>query len=279
MKNCLPYSLIYRILNALPQPNTKTFFFNCKLLEIFFKLTETSEVDRSNLKADYICCSPASLNQIDTTNNEFFTDSVIFLKDSYLELNFEVVHADDSTVFAVGGDIRVVNSGSLALFSEFKLSTSSGKSLESNDHPKFVSLLYKLKNSTSGEKDLSIGFGRGRGRRREELTNRAVDPLPTNIRGYFNLRKCLKNVFGFSEHQENATYGLGHKLTLKKNTDNVAIIRSAATADAKLFVKYINQFVPRYVPNTTQERILAEQIVCRAPIQLTTLKNLFFKKI
>ena len=231
MKICLPYSLIYQILNALPQPNTKTFFFNFKLLGIFFKLTETYGVDRSNLIADYIRCSPASLNQIDTTINEFFTDSVIFLRDSYLQLNFEVVHADDSTVFAVGGDIRVVNSGPLALFSDFKLSTSSGKSLESTDHPNVVSFLYELKKSTSGGKDLSIGFGRGRGRRRQELSNRAVNPLPINIRGNFHLRNSLKDVFGFSEHQENATYGLGHKLTLKKNTNKVAINRSTATAD------------------------------------------------
>ena len=57
----------------------------------------------------------------------------------------------------MSSDFRLVNLGPKALFSEFKLTTSNGKSLESIDHPDVVSLMYKLLQSSFGKKDLSIG--------------------------------------------------------------------------------------------------------------------------
>ena len=34
------------------------------------------------------------------------------------------------------------------------------------------------------------------------------------------MRIYLKDIFGFAEHQGKATYGLGYKLTLTRNSDN-----------------------------------------------------------
>ena len=42
----------------------------------------------------------------------------------------------------------------------------------------------------------------------------------------------MKDVFGFVEDQENAIYGLGYNLILKKQTGIDAIIRDAATTNA-----------------------------------------------
>ena len=37
------------------------------------------------------------------------------------------------------------------------------------------------------------------------------------------MRIYLEDMFGFAEHQEEATYGLGYKLTLTENSDNAVL--------------------------------------------------------
>ena len=56
-------------------------------------------------------------------------DSGIFLFCSYLDLFFEVLHAATNNRYTDGNDIRIVNLGPNALFSIYKLTTSSGKHL------------------------------------------------------------------------------------------------------------------------------------------------------
>ena len=56
-----------------------------------------------------------------------------------------------------------------ALYSFYKLRTSSGKHIEEISHAHFVSLMYKLITSSRGSDDLSIGFDRDRERRKREL--------------------------------------------------------------------------------------------------------------
>ena len=90
---------------------------------------------------------------------------------SYLELNFDVLHAATNNRYVDGNDIRFVNLGPIALFSNYKLTTSSGKHLENIDHAHIVSLMYKLLTSSKGSDDLSIAFDRDRGRRQRELSN------------------------------------------------------------------------------------------------------------
>ena len=85
------------------------------------------------------------------------------------------------------------------MFSNFKLTTSSGKHLEDISHAHLVFLMYKLLTSSKDSNDLSIGFNRDRGRRQDELTDNK------NVKGKFHLRIMLKDVFGFVECQEKAT--------------------------------------------------------------------------
>ena len=96
-----------------------------------FKLSEKYSVKGDNLKCDYIRYSPSEISTINTANSQAYInipreDSVISLLNSYLELNFDVLHAATKNRFADGNDIRLVNLGPIALFSNYKLTTSSG---------------------------------------------------------------------------------------------------------------------------------------------------------
>ena len=138
---------------------------------------------------------------INTPNSQIYInipreDSVISLLTSYLDLNFEVIKKVDDPRYGNGNDIRLVKLGPVALFSNFKLSTSSGKHLEDISHAHLVSLMYKLITSSKDSNDLSIGFDYSRNRRRDELA------LNKKIKGKYHVKIMLKDVFGFAEHQE-----------------------------------------------------------------------------
>ena len=195
-----------------------------------FKLSENYEFDRRILKCDYIRYSPAEISTINTANSQIYInipreDSVISLLNSYLELNFDVLRADNSNRYVDVNDIRLVNLGPIALFSDYKLTTSSGKHSEEISHAHIVSLMYKLLTSSKDSDDLSIGFDRNRGRRKNELSNNKT------IKGKYHIRIYLKDIFGFSEHQEKGTYGLGYKLTLTRITDNAVLNKDNAVVN------------------------------------------------
>ena len=173
-----------------------------------FKLNEKYEVHRRILKCDYIRYSPSEISTINTAKSQIYInipreDSLISLLNSYIDLNFDVLHANDDTRYVNNDEIRLVNLGPVALFSNYKLTTISGKHLEEVSHAHIVSLMYKLITTAKGCDDLSIGFDRNRDNRRNELTNNK------NVKGKYHVRIYLKDVFGFAEHQEKATYGLG----------------------------------------------------------------------
>ena len=71
-------------------------------------------------------------------------DYVISLLSSYLDLSFDVLHVATKNRYADGHDIRLINLGTIALFSNYMLPTSSGKHLEDISHAHIVSLIYKL---------------------------------------------------------------------------------------------------------------------------------------
>ena len=180
-----------------------------------FKLSGNYEIDRRILKYDYLRYSPAEISTINTANSQIFInipreDSVIPLLNSYIELNFDVLRDDNSNRYVDANDIRLVNLGPIALFGNYKLTTLSVKHLEEIGHAHIVSLMYKLLTSSKDSDDLSIRFDRNRGRRKNELTTNK------KIKGKYHIRIYLKDVFGFAEHQEKGTYGLGYKLTFYK---------------------------------------------------------------
>ena len=193
-----------------------------------FKLSEKYEIDRKVLKCDYIRYSPSEITTINTPNSQIYNnipreDSVVSLLNSYLELNFDVLQAATGNRFPDGADIRLVNQGVIALFSIYKITTSSGNKLEEINHARIISLMYMLLSSSKESDDLSFSFDRSRDRRKRQLTNNK------NIKGKNHLRIYLRDFFGFAEQQKTATYGLGHKLTLTRNTDNAVLNKANAT--------------------------------------------------
>ena len=242
-----------------------------------FKLSEKYEINRDILKCDYIRYSPSEISTINTTNSQVYInipreDSVISLLNSYLELNFDVLHARTNNRYVNDNDIRLVNLGPIALFSNYKLTTSSGKHLEIIDHSHIVSLMYELLTSSKGSDDLSIGFDRDRTRRRNELTNNK------NIKGKYHVRIYLKDVFGFSENQEKATYGLGYKLTLTRNTDNAVLNKGNAINIGKIKINAIEWYVPHYTSSIQQQSILSKQILNKTPTQIQYPERSVFMK-
>ena len=161
-----------------------------------FKLSENYEIDRWILKCDFIRYSPAEISTISTANSQINInipreDSVFSLLNSYLELNFDVLQAASNNRYVDTSDFRLVNLGPIALFSKYKLTTSSGKHSEEISHAHIVILLYKLSTSSKDIDDLSIGFDRKRGRKRNELSDNK------SIKGKYHIRISLKDTFGF----------------------------------------------------------------------------------
>ena len=79
----------------------------------------------------------------------------ICLQNSYISLEFEVLKNDD-TRYADNDQISLVNFGPAALFSEAKLTTSSGIHLEKVDNLHTVSLMHKLLTSPQKNKSINV---------------------------------------------------------------------------------------------------------------------------
>ena len=156
----------------------------------------------------------------------------------------------------------------MALFSSYKLTTSSGKHLEDIIHAHIVSLLYKLITSARKTDDLSIGFDRDRDRRQRELTNYK------KIQGKNHVRSLLKYIFGFAEHQAKSTFGFGYKLVLTRNIENAVLIKANASNIGKIKIRSIEWFVPHYTPSIPQQAILFKQIL-RYQQSFNILKEVF----
>ena len=188
--------------------------------------------------------------------------SVISLLKSYFDLNFEVIKRTVNSRYANGKDMRLVNLGPIALFSIFILKTSSGKNLEDITLAHILSLMYKLLTSSRGSDDLSIRFNRDRNRRPEELTSNK------NIKGNYLLRVMLKDVFGFAEHQEKATYGLGYKLTLTRTKDDAVLDKVEGLPAARIKIDHLHWYIPQYTPSLQQQTILSKIILSKTPTEL-----------
>ena len=191
---------------------------------------------------------------------------------NYLELNFDVLHAGTNNRYADGNDLRLVNLGPVALFSNYMLPTSSGKHSENIHNAHIVSLLYKLLRSSRGSDDLSIGIDRDCGRRQRELTNNK------NIKGKYHVRIYPKDVFGFSEQQEKGTYGLCYKSTLTRNTDNAVLNKGDAANNGKIKINARDWYVPHCTPSIKQQNILMNQIIKKMATELHYPASFVFMK-
>ena len=97
-----------------------------------FKLNERYEVDRRILKCEFIRCTPNEISTINTANFQIYViitreDCLISLLKGYLDLNLDVLQAATKNRIADGDNIRLINLAVIGLFSNFKLTSNSGK--------------------------------------------------------------------------------------------------------------------------------------------------------
>ena len=231
------------------------------------------------MKCDYIRYSPLEISTINTPNSQIYINipregTVISLLYSYIEINFDVLKAATSNRYADADDIRLINLGPIALFSNYELTTSSGKHLEIIDHAHIVSLMHKLLSSSRDSDDLSIGFDRSKDKRKQEFLNNKTQKRK------FHLRIYLKDVFGFAEYQEVGTFGLSYRLTLTRNTDNAVLNKNDATNHAKIKINGIEWYVPHYIPSIDEYKKLMIQIKNKLPTNLHYReKSVFMKEV
>ena len=118
------------------------------------------------------------------------------MKDSYPELDFNTTHrAGAHARYPDGDHIRLVNLGPVAVFSKYRLTSSSGKELNELDNAHVICLMHKLISSSRNSDDLSIGFHRSNVAREREVTNNIT------TKGIYHVRIYLKDIFGFAEHK------------------------------------------------------------------------------
>ena len=232
-------------------------------------------MDKPIHKIDFIKYSPSSLATINNNNSNISIifpreDAYICLQNSYISLEFEVLKNDD-TRYADGDQISLVNFGPVALFSEAKLTTSSGKHLEKVDNLHPISLMYKLLTSNQQTSQLMYGFEESQATRRQELTTNKTE------KGTFFVRIRLSDIFGFAD-QEKITYGLGYTLTLKRNNNNDPIIRDNVITAAKINIKDISWYIPHYVPSLENQQLVMDQILDKDPTELYYIERVVFRK-
>ena len=109
-----------------------------------FKLNEKYEANKNILKCDCIRYPPSEISTINTANSQLYInipreDSFISLLKRDLDLNFDVVHAATNNRCLDIIDKRLINLCPPALFSNFKLTTSSACHLEDVSHAHIVS--------------------------------------------------------------------------------------------------------------------------------------------
>ena len=195
----------------------------------------------------------------------------ICLQNSYISLEFEVLK-NDNTRYTNGDEISLVNFGPVGSFSEAKLTTSSGKHLEKVDNLYPNSLMYKLLTSTQQISQLMYGFEECSTIIRQELTNNKTE------KENFFVRIKMRDLFGFAD-QEKITYGLGYTLSLKRNTNNDAILRGNAVDAAKVVVKDISWYIQHYVPNLENQQLVMNQILNKDPTELHYIETVVFRKM
>ena len=243
-----------------------------------FKLNERIEINRNNSKCDYIRYSPSEISTINTpnsqpNNNKPTEDSVNTVAKSFLDINFDVLNAATNNIYAGNDGIRLVSLGPIALFSFYKLTTSPGKHLENIEHGHIACLLYILLTAARECDELSIGFDLNHDKRKRELTN------DKNIKRKFHVRILLKDFFfGFAEHQEKATYGLGYKRTLTRNTYNAVLNEDNIVNNAKINTNSIDRYVPRYTQSISQPATLFKQTQSNTHTELKYEERSIFLK-
>ena len=217
-----------------------------------FNLDTTYGYNNDINKSKILKNKPNNLATIITVNiyiNIFLNreENHLNIRDSYLEIEF-VVSNNAGSVFASYANVRLVSYGMMAIFSSVNLETSGGKTIEYIDHCQPNLLMYKLLTSTDGVYE--SGFVRNQGNRDSQLKS---DHAAAQI-GHMYMMIKMSNLFDFVNYLEKIIYGLGFKLLLKRNNNDIALYRVNAVAgavanDGNVEIRDISWCVPSIDPS------------------------------
>ena len=202
----------------------------------------------------------ATLNTVNTNINIILNreENHLNLRDSYLEIEF-VVSDDAGGVFANDANIRLINSGTMALFSSVKLETSGGRTIEYIYHCHPNLLMYKLLISTDDEYESGLIKNQGNGD--SQLKGDHIGAL----RGHMYMMIKMSDLFGFVNDLEKIIYGLGFKLILKRNNSDRALFRvnenpGAVGNDGNIDNRDISWCVPSIDPSNDNGIIVQKDL-------------------
>ena len=139
--------------------------------------------------------------------------------------------------------------------------------------------MHKLVSSSRGRDDLSIGFHWSKEARERETTNNKT------TQGNYPVRIYLKDFFGFAEHQDNCSDGLGYKLALQRNNDYHVLSHRAVATNAdnlalagRVFIEDLSSYVPHYTPSILNQNVMLGHFVSKAPTEVSYIKRSSYMK-
>ena len=88
----------------------------------------------------------------------------------------------------------------------------------------------------------------------------------------------LKDVVGFTEHQQKTTYSLGNKLTITRNVESSVLDKANATIAGEIEINSIEKYVSPYTPTISQQAILSKQFLSKTPTEHQSLERSVFMK-
>ena len=205
---------------------------------------------------EYLPTSGSNLNIPGTitihieSQDEFFHP-----RKSYLLVEGEVLKKD-GTRYTTTDDLALCNNGIMHLFSNAKYEIA-GQEIENVNNPGIAGVLmgaakFPFDYSTGAglmqcwapnTADSQIINNKGYEARKEYIIKTSV-PV-----GTFSFMIELENVFGFVEDYAKVTYGMRHRLTLVRKSDNDAILRATGVKAGKVNLTKVAWMMPRVIPN------------------------------
>ena len=225
------------------------------ILDIDDKFEEADAI-KSYEYSEYLPTSGSNLNTPGTitihieSQDEFFHP-----RRSYLLVEGEVLK-EDGTRYTKTDDLALCNNGIMHLFSNAKYEIA-GQEIENINNPGIAGVLM-------GAAKFPLDYSTGAGLMQCWAPNTADSQL-INTKGYearkkyiigdskpvgtFSFMIELENVFGFVEDYAKVTYGMRHRLTLVRKSDNDAILRATGVKAGKVNLTKVAWMMPRVIPN------------------------------
>ena len=226
------------------------------ILNVDEKIVEADTI-KSYEYNEYLPTSGSNLNTPGTITIHIESqDEFYHPRRSYLLVEGELIKAADGKRYANTADIALCNNGIMHLFSNARYEIA-GQEIENVNNPGIAGVLM-------GTAKLPFDYAAGAGLMQCWAPNTADSQLidkkgyearkkyiiaKSNPTGTFSFIVELDNVFGFIDDYSKITYGMRHKLTLVRKSDNDAIFRASGVDAGKVNLTKLAWIMPRVIPS------------------------------